>query len=68
MGKAGLLIAALALLSGSSLVWSEISFQDNGYTNVVVTVSPDVPKENAQSVVDGIKVCILSTFSHGNNK
>ena len=66
MGKAGLLIAALALLSGSSLVWSEISFQDNGYTNVVVTVSPDVPKENAQSVVDGIKVRILNTFSQRN--
>ena len=66
MGKAGLLIAALTLLSGSSLVWSEISFQDNGYTNVVVTVSPDVPKENAQSVVDGIKVRILNTFSQRN--
>ena len=52
----GLLIVALAFFAGSSLVLSEITFNENGYSNVVVTVSPDVPKENAKSVVDGIKV------------
>ena len=35
---------------------NEIVFEDNGYSNVVVSISPDVSPENGQSIIDGIKV------------
>ena len=53
MMRSGLI---LGLLAAFSVAYGQIQFAENGYSNVVVTVSPDVPKENAQSVVDGIKV------------
>ena len=34
----------------------QIQFSGNGYSEVVVSISPDVPGDNGQAIVDGIKV------------
>ena len=49
-------LVLLPLLAGVSPSQNEITFQENGYSNVLVTISPDVPKDRAQATVDGIKV------------
>ncbi len=35
---------------------AEVVFESNGYSNVVVSISPDMPETNAAAIIDGIKV------------
>ncbi len=35
---------------------AQISLVDNGYRNVIVTISPDVAPEQGREIIDGIKV------------
>ena len=38
-----------------------ISFENNGYKDVIVTIHPDVPEvngQNGQNIINNIKVCM----------
>ena len=50
-------LSLLAFLkSGVVVVVGDISISNFGYRDLVVSISPDVPADNAQAVVDGIQV------------
>ena len=34
-----------------------ITFENNGYKDVIVTIHPDVPEVNGQNIINNIKVC-----------
>ena len=35
-----------------------ITFENNGYKDVIVTIHPDVPEVNGQNIINNIKVWI----------
>ena len=35
-----------------------ITFENNGYKNVIVAIHPDVPEDNGPEIIDNIKVII----------
>ena len=39
-----------------------ISFDRNGYKDVIVSIHPDVPETNGQTIVDNIKVSIINSM------
>ncbi len=47
-------ILSLILATGSS-----VTFENNGYRDVVVSISPDVPNVNGTDIVNNIKVSLL---------
>jgi len=49
-----LLLLSLSVLLGSTT--GQIRFESNGYSNVIVTISPDVGPENAEGILQGIEV------------
>ena len=36
-----------------------ITFENNGYQDVIVTIHPDVPEVNGQNIINNIKVCTM---------
>ena len=38
-----------------------ITFENNGYKDVIVTIHPDVPEVNGQNIINNIKVCTCIT-------
>ena len=54
------LLVAAALSLGASA--AEIEFVDNGYRNLVVSISPDIPSDDGQAIVDGIKVLTFESL------
>ena len=48
-------IFALCLLPLLVQGQGQIQFSGNGYSEVVVSISPDVPGDDGQAIVDGIK-------------
>ena len=37
-------------------------FEDNGYKNVIVSIHPDVPKDNGLIIIENIKVCAFTMY------
>ena len=57
----------LLVLPALCLGQGQIQFNNNAYSEVIVSISPDVPNANGQQVVDGIKVFGVvssSAFKH----
>ena len=52
----------LLVLPALCLGQGQIQFNNNAYSEVIVSISPDVPNANGQQVVDGIKVFAVATF------
>ena len=52
------LLLFLILFLGLSPVTSELTIQDFGYRDLVVTISPDIPGDQADQVIAGIKVSL----------
>jgi len=51
------LFAALALLN-NNVTGTRITINQNGYSDVLVAISPDVPKTDAVTIIANIKVFI----------
>jgi len=63
-----LVIFILTFAVGNTFAY--IDFKDNGYDNVVVSISPDLGEEQAVAIIAGIQVSKLTTLTiclHGSN-
>lgn len=60
MSSAGyclIILTVLQLLNGSSYVsGTRINIQDNAYSDILVAISPDVPKDEAPTIISNIQV------------
>lgn len=49
----------LVLLPTPSSAASDLAIENFGYRDVIVTISPDIPPDNANEIIQGIKVIDL---------
>ena len=48
------------IISNISVDGTQITIDRNGYSNIVVAVSPDIPHDNAAEIIQNIQVIIFN--------